>query len=64
MHEWYMKKTYNENQVKQLVCRGTSVLLMALLGYGINHNRLRVREKMDWMVFHSDWKHLYQNYWR
>ena len=33
---------------------------MVLVGYGINDNRLRVKENMDWMVFHSDCKHLHQ----
>ena len=32
---------------------------MVLTGYGINDNRLRAWEKLDWMVFHSDWKHLH-----
>ena len=33
---------------------------MVLVGYVINDNRLRVREKKDWMVFHSDCKYLRQ----
>ena len=32
---------------------------MVLVGYGINDNRLRVKENMDW-IFHSDCKHLHQ----
>ena len=28
--------------------------------YGNNDKKLRVWEKMDWMVFHSDSKHLHQ----
>ena len=27
---------------------------MVLVGYGINDNRLKVRENVNWMVFHSD----------
>ena len=29
---------------------------MVLVGYGINDNKLRVREKVEWMVVHSDYK--------
>ena len=36
------------------------VLVMILVEYQINDNRLRIRDKEDWMVFHSDWKHLHQ----
>ena len=30
---------------------------MVLVGYGINENRWRVRQKVDRMAFHSDCKH-------
>ena len=33
---------------------------MILVGYGSNGNRLRVSEKVDWIVYHSVSKHLYQ----
>ena len=36
------------------------VLVIILVGYEINDNKLRVRDREDWMVFHSDWKHLHQ----
>ena len=36
------------------------VLVMVLVGYGGNDNRLGVLEKVDWMVFHPDCKHLHQ----
>ena len=34
--------------------------MMILIGYEVNENRLKVRDKEDWMVFLSDWKHLHQ----
>ena len=34
------------------------VLVMVLVGYGTNDNRLRVKENVDWMGFHSDCNHL------
>ena len=37
-----------------------SVLLMESVGYGINDNKLRVSEKVDWVAFHSNRKHLRQ----
>ena len=46
--------------VKQLVSRGIWVLVRVLVGYGSNNNSLRVWEKFDWMVCHSDCKHLHQ----
>ena len=33
---------------------------MVLVGYGINDNRLRIREKVDIMNFYSDCKDLHQ----
>ena len=45
---------------KQLVFRGIWVLGMVLVGYGSNDNRLRVWEKVDWMVYHSDCRYLHQ----
>ena len=36
------------------------VLVMALVGYGSNDNKFKVWEKVDWMVYHSDCKYLYQ----
>ena len=33
---------------------------MTLIGHEINENRLKVRDKEHWMVFHSDWKHRHQ----
>ena len=47
-------------KIKQLVYTGMSVLVMVLIGHGINDNRLRVREKMEFMAFHFDSKHLHQ----
>ena len=32
--------------------------MFKLVGYGGSNNRLRVYEKVDWMVCHSDFKHL------
>ena len=40
----------NENQVP----------VMVLLGYASIDNRLRVWEKVEWMVCHSDYKPLHQ----
>ena len=37
------------------------VLVMVFVGYGINDNILRVREKVDLMVFHSGCKHFHQS---
>ena len=37
-----------------------SVLMMVLVGYEINDNKLRVLEKVDWMDFHSNRKQLRQ----
>ena len=34
---------------------------MVFVGYGINDNILRVREKVDLMVFHSGCKHFHQS---
>ena len=34
--------------------------MIILIGYGSNNNRLRIYEKMDWMVSHSDLMHLPQ----
>ena len=34
--------------------------MMILIGYEVNENRSKVRDKEDWMVFLSDWKHLHQ----
>ena len=36
------------------------VLVMVYVGYGTNDNRLSVREWVDWMLFYSDCKRLYQ----
>ena len=33
---------------------------MVLVGYGSYGNRLRLREKVDWMVCDSDCRHLHQ----
>ena len=33
---------------------------MVLIEYGSNNNRLRVREKVDWMVYYFHCKHLHQ----
>ena len=40
--------------------QGNVSYLMVLVGYGSNNNRLSVREKVDWMVYHSAFKHLHQ----
>ena len=50
-----------EIQVKQLAYRGIWVLVMVLVGWGSNDNRLRVGEKLDWIICHSDCKHLHQS---
>ena len=50
--EWYIRVlNLGWNQVKQLVFRGMWVLMMVLVGYGSNANRLRVWEKVNWMRF-------------
>ena len=36
------------------------VLVMALVGYGSNDNRLNVWEKVKWMFCHSNCKYLHQ----
>ena len=36
------------------------VLVMVLVGYGINDNRLRIKKMVDFMVFYPDYKHLHQ----
>ena len=46
--------------IKQLVSRGTGGLVIILVGYGSNNNRLRVYEKVHWLLCHSDLKHLPQ----
>ena len=40
-------------KVKQLASKGMWVLVVVLAGYGSNDNRLRVWEKVDWMVYHT-----------
>ena len=50
----------DEYQVKQLVSKGTWVLVMILVKYRSNNYRLTVWEKVDWMVCHSNWKHIDQ----
>ena len=42
-------------QVKQLVCKGMWVLVMVLIGYGINDSKLRVWEKVDWVDAFPFW---------
>ena len=39
---------------------GMWVLVMVLVGYGDNDNRLKIWGKVDWMVCHSDQKHPHQ----
>ena len=34
---------------------------MVLVGYRSNDNRLRIGERVHWIVCHSDFKHLHQN---
>ena len=36
------------------------VLVMVLVGYGINDNRLRIKKMVDFMVFYCDCKHCHQ----
>ena len=43
-----------------MISKEMRVLVMVLVGYGRNDNRLRVSEKVDWMVFHSGRKHVHQ----
>ena len=33
---------------------------MVLVGYGSNDNKIRVGEKVNWIICHSDCKHLHQ----
>ena len=46
--------------IKQMVSRGMWGLVIVLVGYGSNSNRLKIYEKVYWMVSHSDFKHLLQ----
>ena len=39
---------------KQLVSREMWDLVIVLVGYGSNKNRLRLYENVDWTVCHSD----------
>ena len=49
----------NLNKLRDvMVCDG--ILVMVLIGYGSDDNRLRVLDKVDWMVSHSNCKHLHQ----
>ena len=43
-----------------LVSREMWVLAIVLVGYGRNGSRLKVWEKVDWVICHSNCKHLYQ----
>ena len=47
-------------KINQMVSRGMWVVVMVLVGYWSNDNRLRVWEKTDWIICHSDCKHLLQ----
>ena len=42
---------------------GMGVFVMILVGYRNNDNKLKVWENVDWIVFHSNRKHLHQNYY-
>ena len=53
-------KLRNENQVKKLVYWGMWVIMTILVGYENNDIMLRVWEKVDWMVWHSDFEHLHR----
>ena len=46
--------------MKQMVSRRMRGLVIVLVGYGSNNNRLKIYEKVYWMVCHSDFKHLPQ----
>ena len=46
--------------IKQLDSRGIWDLVIVLVGYGSNNNRLRVCEKVDWTPCHSDHQFLPQ----
>ena len=46
--------------VGRLASGGMLGLLMVLVGFGSNDNRLRVWERVEWMVCHSYSKHLHQ----
>ena len=60
-HEYYMRMLNLRWKSSEATgFRGIWVLLMVLVGYGSNDNRLRVWEKVDWIICHSDCKHLYQ----
>ena len=52
----------NENEAKQMVYRGVGVLVLVLVGYGINENMLKYERmwKVDWLGFDSDGKNLHQ----
>ena len=43
--------------LRELISTGMRGLLMVLVGYGSNNNRLRVLERMKWIVCHSDRKY-------
>ena len=42
---------------------GMGVFVMVLVGYRNNDNKLKIWENVDWIVSHSDRKHLHQNYY-
>lgn len=44
--------------VRQLISRSMRLLVMMLVAYGGNNNGLRVRVRVEWMVFHSDFKYI------
>ena len=44
--------------VRQLISRSMRLLVMMLVACGGNNNGLRVRVRVEWMVFHSDFKYI------
>lgn len=46
--------------VRQLIPRGMQDLVMVIVEYGSNDNRLKIKERVERMAYHSDRKHLHQ----
>ena len=55
-----VKLAMKSTAVRQLVSIGILGLVRELVVYGSNDNRLRVGERQEWTVFHSNPKHLHQ----
>lgn len=44
--------------VRQLISRSMRLLVMMLVACGSNNNGFRVGVRVEWMVFHSDFKYI------